>query len=136
VIGAARPGVGRAPGLLAGWGLLAAALLAVCGAGCQRGPGPEARAASIYARRCAGCHGETGAGDGPAGLRLEVRPRALDDARWQAGESDARIRQSILRGSVSLGLSMAMPPSADLAGDPEALAALVRKVRAFARQAP
>ncbi|MEG9624704.1 cytochrome c/FTR1 family iron permease [Pseudomonas guariconensis] len=36
-----------------------------------------ARGASLYAQNCAICHGDTGAGDGPAGLGLEPPPANL-----------------------------------------------------------
>ncbi len=33
----------------------------------------------IYATNCASCHGDTGAGDGPAGSALEPKPAALNN---------------------------------------------------------
>jgi len=41
-------------------------------------PGP-ARGASLYAQNCSICHGDTGAGDGPAGVGLEPAPANLRD---------------------------------------------------------
>lgn len=38
-----------------------------------------ARGASLYAQNCAICHGDTGAGDGPAGVGLEPAPANLRD---------------------------------------------------------
>ncbi len=38
-----------------------------------------ARGAAAYARICANCHGLTGAGDGPAGAKLDPRPIAFSD---------------------------------------------------------
>jgi high-affinity iron transporter len=38
-----------------------------------------ARGALVYSQKCAICHGATGAGDGPAGLRLDPRPIAFTD---------------------------------------------------------
>ncbi|MFJ3148568.1 c-type cytochrome [Pseudomonas putida] len=38
-----------------------------------------ARGASLYAQNCSICHGETGAGDGPAGVGLEPAPANLRD---------------------------------------------------------
>ena len=42
-------------------------------------PPDVARGAAVYASRCAVCHGLTGAGDGPAGLKLNPRPIAFTD---------------------------------------------------------
>lgn len=38
------------------------------------------RAAELYATQCAGCHGVTGAGDGPAGAGMDPPPIAFTDA--------------------------------------------------------
>ena len=38
-----------------------------------------ARGGSLYAQQCAACHGEHGAGDGPAGLGMEPPPANLTD---------------------------------------------------------
>ncbi|HCV38684.1 MAG TPA: cystathionine gamma-synthase, partial [Pseudomonas sp.] len=38
-----------------------------------------ARGASLYAQNCSICHGDTGAGDGPAGVGLEPAPANLRD---------------------------------------------------------
>lgn len=41
---------------------------------------PEpARGAPLYAQHCAGCHGQTGAGDGPAGVNLDPPPSNMRD---------------------------------------------------------
>ncbi|GLO14242.1 cystathionine gamma-synthase [Pseudomonas putida] len=39
-----------------------------------------ARGAALYAQNCSICHGDTGAGDGPAGVGLEPAPANLRDA--------------------------------------------------------
>jgi ZIP family zinc transporter len=45
--------------------------------------------ARIYARNCVVCHGETGAGKGPAAAALARKPQDFTNARWAAGETDA-----------------------------------------------
>ncbi|MDH0628451.1 FTR1 family protein [Pseudomonas mosselii] len=40
-----------------------------------------ARGAALYAQNCAICHGDTGLGDGPAGIGLEPAPANLRDTR-------------------------------------------------------
>ena len=40
---------------------------------------PVARGKELYARTCAGCHGDAGRGDGPAAAGLEPRPADLTD---------------------------------------------------------
>lgn len=40
-----------------------------------------ARGAALYAQNCSICHGDTGAGDGPAGVGLEPAPANLRDAQ-------------------------------------------------------
>jgi hypothetical protein len=44
---------------------------------------------------------------------------------------DAHIARVIVEGGPSVGLSVAMPPSPGLAGDPEVVAALVAQVRGY-----
>lgn len=36
----------------------------------------------VYAKFCAGCHGKTGRGDGPAGAKLTPRPANLAHEAW------------------------------------------------------
>jgi mono/diheme cytochrome c family protein len=46
----------------------------------------------LYAEQCAGCHGETGKGDGPmAGFTGDPTPSDLTDAEWKHGSSDGEI---------------------------------------------
>ena len=58
-----------------------------------------AGAARIYAQQCAGCHGASGRGDGPAGAKLDPRPIAFTNAE--------RARQRSLFGlynTITLGV--------------------------------
>lgn len=43
----------------------------------------EQKGKVIYDKRCIGCHGETGKGDGPAADRLRPRPRSFKVARYK-----------------------------------------------------
>jgi len=42
-------------------------------------PGNLRAGQGLYQRHCATCHGETGRGDGPAGLALQLKPADLSD---------------------------------------------------------
>lgn len=44
-----------------------------------------AHGAKIYAANCAVCHGNAGAGDGPAGAALQPPPRDLIAGQWKKG---------------------------------------------------
>ncbi|KOP51654.1 cystathionine gamma-synthase [Pseudomonas coronafaciens pv. porri] len=72
-----------------------------------------ARGAPLYAQHCSVCHGDTGAGDGPAGIGLEPAPSNLRDT--------ARLdRLSLYDLYSSLGLGIAgtdMPAFADQLDD-------------------
>lgn len=57
---------------------------------------------------CATCHGPTGAGDGPASGAMKPKPRALDDAEWQASVDDEYIKKVITEGGPAVGLSPMM----------------------------
>jgi mono/diheme cytochrome c family protein len=89
-------------------------------------------AGEIFATRCATCHGPKGAGDGPAGVVLDPRPRDFRDPAWQASVSDEHIERIILHGGVAVGKSPAMPPNPDLTSRPEVVAALRALVRSLA----
>jgi mono/diheme cytochrome c family protein len=52
----------------------------------------------VYLQHCAGCHGVTGGGDGPAAVALPQPPRAFAAARWRGDRTRAGIRHTILHG--------------------------------------
>ncbi len=73
-----------------------------------------ARGQQLYARDCAACHGESGAGDGPAGRDLPGRtvidasakhgPADFTDAAQMLGASNALLQGKILRGGMGTGM--------------------------------
>ncbi len=55
--------------------------------------GAEARSgAAVYAERCSPCHGDNGAGDGPAAAALEPRPRNFRDPSFWNGRTPEQLR--------------------------------------------
>jgi len=99
---------------------------------------PEAlvRANQIYSQRCATCHGSDGSGNGPAAPILNPKPHSFTDAAWQIGVTDAAIAKIIVGGGPAVNKSPQMPPNPDLNNEPKIVAALVQKIRTFAKQAP
>jgi cytochrome c5 len=80
---------------------------------------PELQEAEkVFTRRCAMCHGNRGAGDGPMSGGFRTPPRNFQDKAWQTEVSDAHIEKIIAEGGPAVGKSPAMPPSPDLAGTP------------------
>ncbi len=65
--------------------------------------------AELYAKNCAGCHGERGSGDGPAASGLSVSPTNLTDQRNMVALSGEMIFEAI-----SQGVPPAMPGFAEL----------------------
>lgn len=61
-------------------------------------PPSVAAAAGIYQAQCASCHGLTGNGDGPAGLRLDPRPVAFTDKERARERSTLALYQVISQG--------------------------------------
>lgn len=93
----------------------------------------DKQAASIYSLRCAGCHGQSGQGDGNLAAALNPKPRDLTTADWQDSVQDDYIERIILEGGAAVGKSMMMPGNPDLKSKPEvvkSLRAMVRKMRA------
>src|SRR5712692_1759423 len=96
---------------------------------------PEARAAalSIFAERCAVCHGVDGGGEGPAASSLNPKPANFRSRKWQSSMTDDRIAMIIVNGGTSVGLSASMASNPDLQGQPTVVAALVERIRKFAK---
>ena len=59
---------------------------------------------------CAGCHGDTGQGDGFNSFSLDPHPRDLGDPAFQKSKSNADLADTIRRGGSGVGLSSLMPP--------------------------
>jgi cytochrome c553 len=96
---------------------------------------PEARAEalSIFAERCAVCHGVDGDGAGPAASSLNPKPANFRSRKWQSSMRDERIAMIIVNGGQSVGLSASMASNPDLEGRPDVVAALVEHIRQFAK---
>ncbi len=67
-------------------------------------------ARELYARTCAGCHGETGRGDGWNARYLPVRPTAHADGRYMSTRADGTLFDGIHGGGRILARSNRMPP--------------------------
>ena len=72
-------------------------------------------AKGVYDDNCAGCHGPSGKGDGPAGKMLQPPPQ--DFATALKGKTDDYIKKVIKEGGAANGKSASMPPAADLTDD-------------------
>jgi mono/diheme cytochrome c family protein len=58
----------------------------------------------LYDKQCAGCHGDTGKGDGSMGEELNPKPANLADADWKHGSSDGEIFTVIRDGVKNTGM--------------------------------
>ena len=70
-------------------------------------PVPDPR--SLYVKWCSGCHGPTGAGDGPNARYLPVKPAAHRDAAAMGKRPDDSIYDAIAGGGAIMGKSPRMP---------------------------
>jgi mono/diheme cytochrome c family protein len=59
---------------------------------------------SLYDKQCAGCHGETGKGDGSMGADLDPKPPDLTDADWKHGSTDGELFLVIRDGAKNTGM--------------------------------
>ena len=59
---------------------------------------------TLYQKLCAGCHGDTGKGDGAMGEELNPTPSNLADADWKHGSTDGEILTVIRDGVKSTGM--------------------------------
>jgi mono/diheme cytochrome c family protein len=88
--------------------MLGFAVLALSSA--HAGAGDSAAGEKKFQQLCATCHGARGAADGPASASLRPKPRALNDAEWQAKVDDDYLRKVITQGGAAVGLSPMMTP--------------------------
>ncbi len=88
----------------------------------------------FYANRCAGCHGNTGAGDGPMARMLNPQPRDLANHIWQEMTDDASLIKIIHEGGGAVGRSLSMPASPDLKDNPKLTAEVIQLIRSFKRR--
>jgi mono/diheme cytochrome c family protein len=121
------------PAAPAGTAAPAAAAPAATAPSADAAAAARSEAAQVFTTRCTTCHGERGAGDGPASAGLTPPPRNFQDAAWQASVTDAHIEQIVQYGGSAVGKSAAMPGNPDLTAKPEVVAALREYVRSLAR---
>jgi len=79
------------------------------------------------------CHGENGDGQGPSAENMNPRPRNFHNRQWQKSVSDETLAKAIVYGGPAVGVSAAMPANPDLAGQPELVAAMVKRIRAWGK---
>ena len=74
------------------------------------------KGAALYAQRCAMCHGDKGAGDGPvsATLPADQKPRNLAEGAMKYATDDAKLKNLLHNGGAAVGLSVLMPAQSDL----------------------
>lgn len=92
---------------------------------------PADEAKDIFKNRCAMCHGQGGAGDGPTAATLNPKPRDFGSQSWQKSVTDSQIHAVVVGGGVSVGKSPLMPPNPDLQNKPAVVDELVKIVRGF-----
>ena len=75
-----------------------------------------AKGAPIYAQRCAMCHGDKGAGDGPVAATIPegMKPRNLANGANKYATDDAKLKDLLKKGGAGVGLSPLMPAQTDL----------------------
>ena len=96
------------------------------GPGARTGGRTIAPGKLAYLQYCAGCHGASGAGDGPAAVALPQPPRAFASTQWRGPRTHETIRRSILEGVAGT----LMKPVRDL--PPAAVDGVVAHVAALA----
>jgi mono/diheme cytochrome c family protein len=74
-----------------------------------------AKGGALYAQRCAMCHGDKGAGDGPVAATIPegMKPRNLSET-YKYATDDAKFKELLQKGGAGVGLSPLMPAQSDL----------------------
>jgi high-affinity iron transporter len=63
-----------------------------------------ARGAELFRENCTGCHGATGAGDGPDGARLDIKPADFTDSDFMRAETPRDAFNVITLGRIKAGM--------------------------------
>lgn len=112
-------------------GVAAGFVAATCVIGFGVGAVSAQDAKAIYAKECAKCHGDSGAGDGAMGQKLKDK-----SSNWTTGGGglkdmdDAKIADAIKKGGKGIGKSAAMPAYPKLSDDEvKALVAHVKSLK-------
>ena len=87
-------------------------------------------AASNYSSSCAGCHGQSGKGDGPSGATLATKPADYTDCAAMSKLTDDYLFNVIKNGGKSVGKSRDMADFGQAYDDDE-IHGLVAYVRSF-----
>lgn len=72
--------------------------------------GNAGRGKTVYATYCVSCHGNGGAGDGPAAVALNPKPRDLTDKAYMSTRQDDYLLKVIKDGGPAVGKSPLMAP--------------------------
>ena len=91
------------------------------------------RGRQLYRENCAPCHGESGKGDGVGAQSLPVRPADHTNGALMNTRTDIFLRDIILKGGGSMGLSSFMPAWQGIFKEQEILD-LVGYIRSLAQQ--
>ena len=99
--------------------------------------GDAANGKTLYLQNCSSCHGDTGAGDGPTGAALPVKPRDFGTGTFKfdtdgdgATGTDADLVNVIKNGAMKYGGSPLMAPLPHLSDENVAdIIAFVRSLK-------
>ena len=72
--------------------------------------GNPGKGKGLYTQHCAGCHGPTGKGDGPAAAALTPKPSDLTNKASMSGLKDQYLFDLIQKGGAPVGKSPLMLP--------------------------
>ncbi|GEM_PF-419429 len=86
----------------------------------------------LYLKYCAGCHGESGTGNGPKAASFRAHLQSFADCERMEMRSDAVLFLIIQNGSASIELPPGMPAFGGLLTEDQ-IASLIRYIRDFCR---
>lgn len=68
-------------------------------------PESIAKGKEIFTKNCATCHGDSGKGDGPAGVALDPKPRDFTAGDFKYGNDDSNLMRTIMEGVPNTGMA-------------------------------
>lgn len=86
----------RFPGAGEGWATIGCLLFALGAA--HLAPPQQSDGKELYTKLCAACHGQTGAGDGPALVALKASAANFAEPNFQSSRTDDQLAAAITNG--------------------------------------
>ncbi|MEE2829610.1 MAG: cytochrome c [Myxococcota bacterium] len=89
--------------------------------------------ATSFKNFCSTCHGDAGAGDGPASAGLDPKPANFQEPKFWEGKTDDYLKKVIKEGGAAVGKSSAMAAWGNVLSDAQ-VDAVIAHIKTFKKK--